>query len=95
MPSLPIKAAGALAAAYLLIPAMATAATPAAQDTLLIPERVISLSGSTDKAKDLIAILYNRQELHHSDPSAPRFLFVDSKGRVALGIGGYVKGSVQ
>ncbi len=61
MPSLPIKAAGALAAAYLLIPAMATAATPAAQDTLLIPERVISLSGSTDKAKDLIAILYNRQ----------------------------------
>jgi hypothetical protein len=95
MPSLPIKAAGALAAAYLLIPAMATAAPPAAQDTFLIPERVISLSGSTDKAKDLVAILYNRQELHHSDPSAPRFLFVDSKGRVALGIGGYVKGSVQ
>ena len=61
MPSLPIKAAGALAAAYLLIPAMAAAATPAAQDTLLIPERVISLSGSTDKAKDLIAILYNRR----------------------------------
>ncbi|MCM1028265.1 MAG: porin [Alloprevotella sp.] len=73
----------------------AHASEPAPGDTLLIPERVVSVGGDPGKAADLVAILYNRQELHFSDPSAPRFLFVDRDGKVALGIGGYVKGTLQ
>ena len=69
--------------------------TTSPEDTVLIPERVISVSGPITKSNDLIAVLYNRQELHHSDPAAPRFLFVNSQGKVALGIGGYIKGTMQ
>lgn len=75
--------------------ASALAAEPVNPDTVLIPERVIAVSGEPQSVHDLIAVLYNRQEIHFSDPSAPRFLFVDRKGRVALGIGGYVKGTLQ
>lgn len=73
----------------------AGAQTFAETDTVMIPERVISLGGPHNNAHDLIAILYNRQDLHFSDPSSPRFIFVDRKGSVLLGIGGYVKGTVQ
>lgn len=83
------------AAAVVAVPAVLSAAEPAASDTLLIPERIVSLGGNPYDARDLVAILYNRQDLHHSDPSAPRFLFVDREGKVALGIGGYVKGTLQ
>lgn len=72
-----------------------SAEEPVRNDTVLIPERVITATGDPSSVSDLIAILYNRQELHFSDPSSPRFLFVDRKGRVALGIGGYIKGSVE
>ncbi len=64
-------------------------------DTLYIPQRSITITGEAGKAKDLVAILYNRQNLHFSDPSAPRFLFFDREGKVAMGIGGYVKGTMQ
>lgn len=75
----------------------AYAAEEAAPDTVgfLIPERVIPISGNAARGSDLVAILYDRSELHFSDPSAPRFLFFDREGKVVLGIGGYVKGSVQ
>lgn len=42
-----------------------------------------------------MAILYDSSDLHFSEPSAPRFLFLDRQGKVALGIGGYVKGTLQ
>ncbi len=73
----------------------ALAAQPARPDTVDIPERVIAISGDPQNAGDLITVLYNRQELHFADPSAPRFLFIDRNGKVAFGIGGYVKGTVQ
>lgn len=64
-------------------------------DTFLIPSRAVVATGDPDKAGSLVAILYDRSDLHFTDPSAPRFLFLDRKGKVALGIGGYIKGSVQ
>ncbi len=62
-------------------------------DTLLIPERAIFVSGSSTNSGDLVAVLYNQQEMHFSDPEPPRFLFIDRLGRAALGIGGNVKGT--
>lgn len=35
--------------------------------------------------------MYSRYNLAFEDPAAPRFLFLDKKGSVALGIGGYLK----
>lgn len=64
-------------------------------DTFLIPERAIVVSGDHTKAGSLLAILYDTSELHFSEPSAPRFLFLDREGKVALGIGGYLKGTLQ
>lgn len=64
-------------------------------DTFLIPERAVIASGDADQARGLVAVLYDKSELHFSDPGAPRFLFLDRKGKVALGIGGYVKGTMQ
>lgn len=84
-----------LAAAIIAGCSAAYAAEPARPDTVDIPERVIAVSGDPQKAGDLVTILYNRQELHFADPSAPRFLFIDRNGKVAFGVGGYVKGTVQ
>ena len=64
-------------------------------DTFLIPERAIIASGTPENGRHLVAVLYDSENLHFSDPSAPRFLFLDRKGKVALGIGGYLKGTVQ
>lgn len=62
-------------------------------DTVNIPERAIVLSGEPGEAsRDNIAILYSREGMAFDDPSAPRFLFLDRQGKVALGIGGYVEG---
>lgn len=64
-------------------------------DTLMIPKRAVVVSGDETKGGSLMAILYDTSDLHFTDPSAPRFLFLDRQGKVALGIGGYVKGTVQ
>lgn len=64
-------------------------------DTVMIPQRAVTLSGQPEKSGSLIAVLYSREDMHYSDPSAPRFLFFDREGKVALGIGGYVKGTMQ
>lgn len=64
--------------------------------TLDIPERTIVLTGDKQNAdKELIAVLYSREDLHFQDPGAPRFLFLDREGKLAFGIGGYVKGQMQ
>lgn len=79
-----------LTAALASITAMAQV-TPT--DTIRIPERAVFVSGSHTNSGDLIAVLYNQQEMHFNDPEPPRFLFIDRQGRVALGIGGNVKGT--
>lgn len=44
---------------------------------------------------ETIKAIYEANGLHFQDPRAPRFLFLDRKGRVALGIGGYMKGTMS
>lgn len=74
----------------------ASALTPKERpDSFQVPERAIVVSGDHSRAGSLIAILYDQSELHFSEPSAPRFLFFDREGKVAFGIGGYLKGTMQ
>lgn len=63
-------------------------------DTFLIPERAVIATGSAENGRPLVGILYNPINAHFSDPRAPRFLFLDRDGKVAFGIGGYVKGTM-
>lgn len=62
-----------------------------------IPKCVLILSGDSTApgVADHIAVLYSREGLSFNDPGAPRFLFFDRQGKVALGIGGYVKASAM
>ncbi|MCM1292607.1 MAG: porin [Bacteroides sp.] len=64
-------------------------------DTVPAPERAIIVSGDRNKASALMQLLYDQTDLHFTEPSAPRFLFLDREGKVAFGIGGYVKGTLQ
>lgn len=64
-------------------------------DSFLVPERAVVATGDAANAGPLVAVLYDTRNLHFTDPSAPRFLFLDREGKVALGIGGYVKGTMQ
>lgn len=63
--------------------------------SFLIPSRAVIVSGDKEKSGDLVAVLYDKSELHYTDPNAPRFLFLDREGKIALGIGGYLKGTIQ
>lgn len=54
------------------------------------------MSGNRNGAsQEVMAVMYDTSDLNFNDPRAPRFLFVDSKGKTALGIGGYVEASMQ
>ena len=64
-------------------------------DSFPIPQRAVVATGDPEQAGALVAVLYDTHDLHYADPSAPRFLFFDRKGKVALGIGGYIKGTMQ
>ncbi|MCH5318566.1 MAG: porin [Paramuribaculum sp.] len=88
-----IFASGIIAAALtssLSFDAMATEMP----DTFLIPEHALTITGDRHKGNDLIGVIYNPVETHFNDPKPPRFLFLDSEGKVALGIGGNVKGTL-
>ena len=63
-------------------------------DSFPIPQRAVVATGDPEQAGALVAVLYDTHDLHYADPSAPRFLFFDRKGKVALGIGGYIKGTM-
>lgn len=63
-------------------------------DTFLIPQETVVLTGNAQKVHDLIGIIYHPIDAHFSDPKPPRFLFLDSEGKVAFGIGGFVKGTL-
>ncbi|MBD5324289.1 MAG: hypothetical protein HDS02_05570 [Bacteroides sp.] len=73
----------------------ASAVQPELPDTFLIPERAVVATGSAEKGHTLVGVLYNPVNAHFSDPNAPRFLFLDREGKVAFGIGGYVKGTLS
>lgn len=62
-------------------------------DSDSIPTRAVIVSGdkSHPDHRSNIALMYSRENLAFEDPAAPRFLFLDKKGEVALGIGGYLK----
>lgn len=49
-----------------------------------------------DKAGDEIIRIMNESQIpYFHDPKAPRFLLMDKKGKYALGIGGYVRGTAE
>ena len=54
-----------------------------------IPEKAVVLSGdSTRASKEVVAVIYNVDNLSFNDPSVPRFQFFDRQGNTILGIGG-------
>ncbi len=83
------KLSALLAATTVALSVSVSAAAP--MDS--IPERAVVLSGDATNPAHLpnIAELYSRENMAFQDPAAPRFLFLDKKGSVALGIGGYLK----
>lgn len=52
-------------------------------------------NNTENNAYEIMKAMYEANGRHFQDPRAPRFLFLDRKGRVALGIGGYVKGTMS
>lgn len=77
-----------------LLPVLAcmTIASAAAEVTDSIPSRsVIVGDASHPDHQGNIAGILSRQNSAFEDPAAPRFLFLDKKGSVALGIGGNLK----
>lgn len=74
-----------------LCAASATAQYTQPLDT--VPSRALVLTGDASHPAQLhnLAEMYSRLNLAFEDPAAPRFLFLDKQGKVALGIGGYVK----
>lgn len=80
---------------YICILAASLAAfnASAQSSTDTVPSRAIIVSGNPDHPDHAanIAQMYSRANLAFEDPAAPRFLFLDKKGTVAIGIGGYLK----
>ena len=64
-------------------------------DSFLIPQRAVIVTGDSLKGKKLIEVLYTPANRHFRDPSAPRFLLLDREGKVAFGIGGSIKGTAS
>lgn len=81
----------------LTLAAAVTIGLAATAQTDSIPSRAIILSGdgSNPGHASNINELYSRENLAFNDPAAPRFLFLDKKGEVALGIGGYLKAAAM
>lgn len=52
---------------------------------------VVYITENVYEQPDIIAIFNNTHSGYFRDPKAPRFLFVDQKGRWGLGVGGYVQ----
>ncbi|WP_291528358.1 DcaP family trimeric outer membrane transporter [Bacteroides sp. UBA939] len=58
------------------------------------PDSIVMVS--TDKANDkLVRIIDETQYRYIHDPQAPRFLLMDKQGKIALGIGGYVRATTE
>ena len=74
-----------------LLPALPTVASEVVTDTIY--ERAIILSGDPTHPGHIVnlAEMNSRINKAFEDPESPRFLFLDKQGKVALGIGGYLK----
>ena len=78
---------------WLAVGCAATQAQVVSPDT--IHSQVILAGKPSSGDSEVIRKMYESNGLHFQDPRAPRFLFMDRQGKVALGIGGYVKGTVS
>ena len=47
-----------------------------------VSDRIVFLWGGNAANSELIGMFYDTRQLHFQDPRAPRFLFVDRKGKV-------------
>lgn len=75
-----------------------TAAMAAEVDSIFTPTAIVVSNESNvvrNNSYEVMKAMYEANGLHFQDPRAPRFLFLDRKGRVALGIGGYVKATTS
>lgn len=62
-----------------------------AQSQSRVPQRVVVVSGDTAKLRnEVIAVIYDTNDIRFHDPSAPRFLFLDRQGKIAFGVGGNI-----
>lgn len=78
-----------LMAAVTLGSAAVVAQENPATDQSRIPQRVVVVSGDTSKMhSEVIAVIYDTNDIRFHDPAAPRFLFLDRQGKIAFGIGG-------
>ena len=79
----------ATAAAVAMTVGAAGAMQPDNTGVTYIPRRAVVVHGDPAKADStVLAVFYSREGLDFSDAGAPRFLLLDSKGKVAFGIGG-------
>jgi hypothetical protein len=71
-----------------------------AQQKKLYPELegsgpVVIISKDKNGKEELINVFEETQRPHFHDPRAPRFLLTDQQGKFALGIGGYLKTTME
>lgn len=59
------------------------------------PGPVIIISKDKKGKEELINVFEETQRSHFHDPRAPRFLLTDQQGKFALGIGGYLKTTLE
>lgn len=78
---------------FLTPPATEAAVSLEPVDTIYVSARTITVTGR--QSKDLVGLVYSRDNLYFNEPGAPRFLFFDKEGKVALGIGGSIKGTLH
>lgn len=59
------------------------------------PGPVVIISKDKNGKEELVNVFAETQRPHFHDPRAPRFLLTDQKGQFALGIGGYLKTTLE
>lgn len=82
----------------LVVAALPAIAQRAHNDSIHHPTAVVvstEHNNAQNNSYEVMKAMYEANGLHFQDPRAPRFLFLDRKGRVALGIGGYVKATLS
>lgn len=84
----------------LMVSALAFGTITAQESAVEIPDDTVILNANaeelnTEAHQRIFNALFEPDGWHYEVRQAPRFLFVDKKGRVALGIGGMLKGTLQ
>ena len=59
------------------------------------PGPVVIISKDKNGKEELINVFEETQRPHFHDPRAPRFLLTDQQGKFGLGIGGYLKTTME